>query len=30
MLNGSTNTTIFAIGLAGDGSLEALPVTDTP
>jgi hypothetical protein len=29
-LNGSTNTTIFAIGLAGDGSLEALPVTDTP
>jgi hypothetical protein len=29
-LNGATNVTIFAIGLAGDGSLEALPVVDTP
>jgi len=29
-LNGATNVTIFAIGLAGDGSLAALPVVDTP
>jgi hypothetical protein len=29
-LTGSTNFTIFAIGLAGDGSLAALPVVDTP
>ena len=29
-LAGGTNNTIFAVGLAGDGSLAALPVTDTP
>jgi hypothetical protein len=29
-LDASTNYTIFAIGLAGDASLAALPVVDTP
>lgn len=29
-LNGATNVTIFAVGLAGDGTLAALPVVDTP
>jgi hypothetical protein len=29
-LSGATNRTIFAIGLAGNGTLEALPVVDTP
>jgi hypothetical protein len=30
VLSSGTNYTIFAIGLAGDGSLAALPVVDTP
>jgi hypothetical protein len=29
-LAGAKNTTIFAVGLAGDASLEAIAVTDTP
>jgi hypothetical protein len=29
-LSGSTNYTIFAIGLAGNGTLSVLPVVDTP
>jgi hypothetical protein len=29
-LAGATNFTIFAVGLAADGSLQALPVVDTP